>query len=130
MTNIKNLQMWNTICSDTRISISKSLFGLHTTVIYTPTNSIIDAHTIELSPVDGKHMKNIFDTHSENLAQAIDDFTPKHVANGNYMAELLISRDRNFLVVQLLQFISMSYEPVTDVLIFEGDKAHTVAQMF
>lgn len=122
--------MWNTICSDARISISKSLFGLHTTVIYTPTNSIIDAHTIELSPVDGKHMKIIFDTHSENLAQAIDDFTPKHVANGNYMAELLISRDRNFLVVQLLQFISMSYEPVTDVLIFEGDKAHTVAQMF
>ena len=51
--------MWNTICSDARISISKSLFGLHTTVIYTPTNSIIDAHTIELSPVDGKHMKEI-----------------------------------------------------------------------
>ncbi len=130
MANIKNMQMWNTICYDARISIKKSFFGLRTTAIYNPTNSIIDAHTIELSPVDGKHMKNILDTHRDNLAQAIDDFYPKRVANGNYMAELLISRDRNFLAIQLLQFINMSYEPVTDVLIYEGDDAHTVAKMF
>ena len=43
MANIKNLQMWNTICVDARISISKSLFGLHTTATYNPTNSVIDA---------------------------------------------------------------------------------------
>ncbi len=45
MANIKQLQMWNSICADARISISKSLFGLRTTAVYNPTNSVIDAQT-------------------------------------------------------------------------------------
>ena len=47
MANIKNLQMWNSICADARISISKSMFGLRTTATFSPTNSVIDANTFE-----------------------------------------------------------------------------------
>ena len=130
MANIKHLQMWNSICADARISVSKSLFGLHTTAVYTPTNSVIDAHTVELSPADGEHVKRILSSPREDLAQVIGDFSPKPVANGNYMVEVCTSRDGVFAAILLHQFTRMSYEPVTDVVVFEGDEARAIAKLF
>jgi len=46
------------------------------------------------------------------------------------MAEVCASRDGAFLAVQLHQFTRMSYEPVTDVLLFEGDDARVMKQLF
>ena len=130
MANIKNMQMWNSICADARISISKSMFGLRATATFSPTNSVIDANTFEYSPADGERLKRLLDTPREKLAAAIGDFRPKATVNGNYMTEVCASRDGAFLAVQLHQFIRMSYEPVTDVLVFEGDDARVVKQMF
>ena len=122
--------MWNTICADARISISKSLFGLRTTAIYNPTNSVIDAKSFEYSPADGEHLKRLLETPNDKLTAAIGDFRPKATVNGNYMAEVCASRDGAFLSIQLFQFIRMSYEPVSDVIIFEGDNAKTLSQLF
>lgn len=130
MANIKNMQMWNSICADARISISKSLFGLRTTATFSPTNSVIDSNTFEYSPADGERLKRLLDTPREKLAAAIGDFRPKATVNGNYMAEVCASRDGAFLAVQLHQFTRMSYEPVTDVLLFEGDDARMMKQLF
>ena len=130
MANIKHLQMWNGICTDSRISISKSLLGLRTNVVYNPTNSIVDARTIEFSPADGERLKHILCSPSDDLEQAINGFQPKPVANGNYLAEVCKSRDGAFIAVMLQQFIRLSYEPVTDVLVFEGNDARTVARLF
>ena len=130
MANIKNLQMWNTICADARISVSKSFFGLRTTAVYNSTNSVIDASIIELSPADGGHVKTILESSEEDLSKAIGDFHPKPVANGNYIAEVCKSRDEAFVAVLLKQFIHMNYEPVTDVFIFEGENARSVSKMF
>ena len=131
MANIKHLQMWNSICVDARIGISKSLFGLRSTAVYNPTNSVIDARTIELSPADGEHLRRILSSsNAQDLAQAIGDFRPKPVVNGNYMVEVCASRDGAFLAVLLQQFTRMSYEPVTDVLIFENDEARAIAKLF
>ena len=44
--------------------------------------------------------------------------------------EVASSRDGAFLAVMLLQFIHMSYEPVTEVFVFEGDDARNVAKLF
>ena len=130
MANIKQLQMWNSNCADARISVRKSLFGLRPTAVYNPTNSVIDAQTIEMSPADGEQLNRILSTNRERLAQTIGNFRPKPVANGNYMAEVCTSRDRAFLAILLHQFTRMSYDPVTDVRIFEGDEARAVGQMF
>ena len=131
MANIKHLQMWNTICADARIGISKSLFGLRSTAVYNPTNSVIDARTVELSPADGEQVRHILSSsNAQDLAQAIGDFRPKPVVNGNYMAEVCASRDGAFLAILLQQFTRMSYEPVTDVLIFENDEARAIAKLF
>ena len=130
MANIKNMQMWNTICADARISISKSLFGLRATAIYNPSNSVIDANAFEYSQADGERLKRLLDTPCEKLGSAIGDYRPKVIVNGNYMAEVCASRDGAFLAVQMLQVSHLSYEPVTDVFIFEGDAARLVKQLF
>ena len=122
--------MWNTICTDAHVSVSKSLFGLRTTATYKPTNSVIEARTIELSREDGERLKNILIGSHKNLAEAIGNFHPEQVSYGNFMAEVCASRDSAFVAVLLLQFLQLSYEAVTDVLIFEGEDAQAVKQMF
>ena len=122
--------MWNTICADARISVSKSFFGLRATAVYNPTNSVLDASIIELSPADGGHVKTILDSPKEELTNAIGNFRPQPVVNGNYIVEVCKSRDEAFIAVLLKQFIHMNYEPVTDVFIFEGEDARTVGKLF
>ncbi len=122
--------MWDSICADARISISKSLFGLRTTATFKPTNSVIDANTFEYSPEDGKRVKNILDMPKEKIVDAIGNFCPKTADYGNYKAEVCTSRDGGFLAVQLFQFEKLNYEPVTGVLIFEGKEAAAISKLF
>ena len=129
MANIKNLQMWKDICADTRISINKSMLGLKTTAVYIPTQSVIDARTIEYTPKDGDRLHRILSSHKEDMAEAIGDFRPKEVSNGNYMLEVCRSRDGQFVALLLQQFTRMSYEPVTDTLFFEGADAIIISKL-
>ena len=130
MANIKNLQMWNDICADARISISKSMLGLKTTAVYVPTQSVIDVRTIEYSPQDGNRLRSILSIPRKDLAEAINGFRPKDVPNGNYMMEVCRSRDGQFVALLLQQFTRMSYEPVTDTIFFEGADAQIISQLF
>ena len=130
MANIKNLQMWNDICADARISIGKSMLGLKTTATYIPTQSVIDAHTVEYTPQDGDRIKRILESPVDELAKAIGDFRPQKVPNGNYLLEIARSRDGQFIVLLLQQFTLMNYEPVTKTLFFEGDEAKVISQLF
>ena len=130
MANIKNLQMWNDICADARISINKSMLGLKTTAVYVPTKSVIDVNTIEYTPQDGDRLRRILSTPREDLAEAIDGFRPKEVPNGNYMLEIARSRDGQFVALLLQQFMQMSYEPVTGTMIFQGVDAQIISQLF
>ncbi len=130
MANIKNMQMWQTICADDRISISKSLFGLRTTTIFEPTDSIIDANRLEYSPADGERIRRILEAPREKLAITIGNFHPTPISCGNYKADVCASRDGAFLALQLFQYVKLGYEPVTDVLIFEGNEAATISKLF
>lgn len=130
MANIKNLQMWNSICDNSRISVKSSMFGLKTTAIYLPTHSTIKAETLEYSPETGDKLKRIIESPKDQLDKAIGLFRPQTTVNGNYMLEKLSSQDGQFVALQLLQFHQLSYEPVTEVLIFEGKDAEVVNKLF
>ena len=130
MTKVKNLQMWHTICNDARISIQKSLFGLSTTATYNKTNSQLTASVFEYSHDDGEKLKTILESPREKLESVMGDFRPKKTVNGNFMVEVCVSQDGAFVAVLMSQFIRMSYEPVTDVLIFEDKEAQAVKQLF
>ena len=130
MANIKNLQMWNSICDNSRISVKSSMFGLKTTAIYLPTHSTIKAETLEYSPETGDKLKRIIESPKDQLDKAIGLFRPQPTVNGNYMLEKLSSQDGQFVALQLLQFHQLSYEPVTEVLFFEGKDAEVVNKLF
>ncbi len=124
------MQMWKDICTDVRINISKSLFGLRTTATYLPTNSIINAYTAEFSAADGSRLTQILESPREGLAKSIEGFHPQQTPNGNYLAEVCAAQDGAYLAVKLYQYSSLSYQPVTDTFIFEGDQARIVKQLF
>ena len=130
MANIKNLQMWNSICDNSRISVKCSMFGLKTTAIYLPTQSAIKVETLEYSPETGDKLKRIIESPKDQLDKAIGLFRPQPTVNGNYMLEKLTSQDGQFVALQLLQFHQLSYEPVTEVLIFEDKDAEVVNKLF
>ena len=130
MSNIKNLQMWKDICADARVSISKSLFGLKTTAVYVPTQSVIDAHTIEYASQDGDRLLRILSAPGSDLAKVVDGFCPKEVANGNYLLEVARSRDGQFVALLLQQFKHLSYENVTETFVFEGVDAQVISRLF
>lgn len=122
--------MWNSICDNSRISVKSSMFGLKTTAIYLPTHSTIKAETLEYSPETGDKLKRIIESPKDQLDKAIGLFRPQTTVNGNYMLEKLSSQDGQFVALQLLQFHQLSYEPVTEVLIFEGKDAEVVNKLF
>ena len=130
MANIKNLQMWNSICDNSRISVKSSMFGLKTTAIYLPTHSTIKVETLEYTPETGDKLKRIIESPKDQLDKAIGTFRPQPTVNGNYMLEKLSSLDGQFTALQLLQFHQLSYEPVTEVLVFEGKDAEVVNRLF
>lgn len=130
MANIKKMQMWDTICADARVSVGKSLFGLRTTAVYNPTGSVIDARIVEFSPTEGERLKHILLSPADKLVKAAAAYRPRPTVNGNIVAQLCQSRDGAFVAVQLLQFTHLSYEPVTEVLLFEGAPAAVVIQLF
>ena len=130
MTKLKNLQMWHTICTDARISINKSLFGLSITATYIRTNSPLSANIFEYSHDDGEELKSILESPRDKLYKMIVGFHPKKTVNGNFKVEVCASHDGQFIAVLISQFVQMGYEPVSDVLIFEGQEAQAVKQLF
>lgn len=130
MANIKNLQMWNTICADARIGVSKSLFGLCSKVVFKPTNSVINAKVLEYSSEDGKRIKHILDSPKEKLATMAGESMLKPTLNGSCLLEVVASQDGAFAAIQLFQFSQLSYVPATDVMIYEGNDASLVMKLF
>ncbi len=129
MANITSLQIWDEICTDARLGVSKSLFGLKTTVTYRPTGSKLDANIAGYSPADGAQLKRIIENFHESTVKDLGNFRPKPVPNGNYQVEVCASQDGEYLAVMMYQFIHLGYEPVTGMHTFEGEKARLLKQI-
>lgn len=130
MTKIKNLQMAETVCNDMRIKITESFFGLCCKAIFMPTNSKIDAKTLEYSPEIGGRLNTILNMPHDKLVSTLENFRPVTTVNGNYLLELCTSRDGNFAALQLFRYVSLKYSPVTDVIFFEEDDARLIKNKF
>lgn len=130
MANIKNLQMWNTICADARIGVSKSLFGFCNKVVYNPTNSVVKAKVLEYSSEDGKRIKHLLESPIEKLATLVGESLLKPTLNGSCLLEVVASQDGAFAAIQLFQFSQLNYIPATDVMIYEGNDASLVMKLF
>ena len=129
MTTFNKLQMAHTICSDLRVSKRKSFFGLSATLTYNATHSIIDARQIELTQPEGDHLSRLMNAGSDTMLKAASSTKLKPIVNGNYRLDACISRDHQFVALQLLKYMQLNYEPVTDIMIFEHDEAQRISAM-
>ena len=129
MANFNNLQMAAAVCADSRVNVKKSFFGLSTKLSYAPTGSPVNVRTFELSPADGDRLRHILQEPKQSMAEKAEGFKLTPVANGNYLFETCVSQDEQFAAVMLLQYRQMSYEPVTDVLFFEGNETTAITGM-
>lgn len=132
MANIKSLQMWSNICSDIRINVCKSFFGLSTTVKYVPTGSVIDVKRVKLSKQDGERLLKIMQTTHDNMNKAVENFRLNGIPNGNYMLEACCSQDASYVAMHLLQYklSDYDYKPVSDIIVYEGEEAKIINQIF
>lgn len=129
MSTLNKLQMAHTICKDARVDTRKSFLGLCTTLTYNPTQSIIDARQIELTPSEGDQLSRLMNDGRDPLLKAAASIKLHPIVNGNYKLDVCVSRDHQFVALQLLKYMQLNYEPVTDIMIFEHDEAQRVSAM-
>lgn len=98
------------------------LFWKSKEMVYAPTGSV----TKESSAFfDSKYMDKLTSALEEGVfpsAKSMDS-TP----SGNLRLDVLLSQDSKFAAVQLFQFVPYTYNPVTKVYYFTGDKALALA---
>lgn len=122
--------MWNDICADSRVYISKSWFGLKTVAKCASTGSVIEPKKVQLDQQDGERLQRILRTSSESLILAVEDFHLKESYNGRYMLECCVSKDETYVAMLLFQFKNFDYEPVSDVVVYEGENAKIISRIF
>lgn len=127
MAKFSNLTISKELAKDNRISINKSLFGLCRNVTYQPTQSKIKSRKIEFTQEDGSKLERTMKAGGNDCALLFSKLGKLHETTlGNYLLEECHSLDCEFIAMRLSQFSQMSYQPVTDICIYEGADAKAV----
>ena len=91
-------------------------------VIYVPTQSTVSKDSVYLDSLELNILKSILLNHKlEELKQ----ITLKQ--SGNARVDFLVSKDKEFLAVQLFQYIPYKFEPTSEVLYFDEKEAKEIA---
>ena len=130
MANIKNLEMCDNVKNLPQIEIKKTCFGLSTQVIYRPTKSIVKAKQNEYSVENGARLEKILGADETTGMEMLRTKSIKPSSMGNVRLDACISNDHQFAAVQLLRFTDFNYQPVTDVVVYEGKTAEVIAGLF
>ena len=113
------------------VSIKKSFFGLFANAYYNVTNTQIDSYENSYSRETGERIKPLFSVGDKYVIGCTKDIGSLHQQpNGNYRLDICISRDRQFIALQLFHFENLMYRPVTDVGYFEGEQAEAIDNLF
>lgn len=98
------------------------LFWKSKEMVYAPTGSV----TKEASAFfDSKYIDKLTSA-LESGAFPLEN-SLESTPSGNLRVDLLLSQDSKFAAVQLFQFVPYTYNPVTEVYYFTGDKASALA---
>ena len=131
MANIKNMKMADVLFANPNIEIKKAYYGLKTIVTYKPTKSPVAAYQLEFAPEYANKLADLLrtpDDKIEEVAKKLGELT--NTPNGNVRLEVCVSKDKQFVAAQLLQFRDFDYHAVSEVRIIEGELAATLANLF
>ncbi|RGN46699.1 MULTISPECIES: hypothetical protein [unclassified Bacteroides] len=94
------------------------LFWKSKHLVYAPTGSVTKESSLFFDPKYMDKLISLLEEGTFPLESCI-----KTVGNGNLRLDILRSQDSKFAAVQLFQFVPYTYNPVTKVFYFTGDKA-------
>ena len=122
--------MATTISNEKDITISKSFFGLCEKATYTPTGSLIKAHTYEYSQSNGERLITLVDNGIEELEKQLErGIFIKDTPVGHIRAEVCVSNDHQFMALNILKFSNFEYVPVGLPRLFRGHDAEVAIRL-
>lgn len=131
MSRFFSVEMASAVSEHPHVSIKKSFFGLFANAYYNVTNSQIDSYENSYSRETGERIKPLFSVGDKYVIGCTKDIGSLHQQpNGNYRLDICISRDRQFIALQLFHFENLMYRPVTDVRYFEREQAEAIDNLF
>ena len=131
MSRFFSVEIASTVSEHPHVSIKKSFFGLFANAYYNVTNSQIDSYENSYSRETGERIKPLFSVEDKYVIGCAKDIGSLYQQpNGNYRLDICISRDRQFIALQLFHFENLMYRPVTDVRYFEGEQAEAIEKLF
>lgn len=131
MSRFFSVEIASAVSEHPHVSIKKSFFGLFANAYYNITNSQIDSYENSYSRETGERIKPLFSVGDKYVIGCTKDIGSLHQQpNGNYRLDICISRDRQFIALQLFHFENLMYRPVTDVRYFEGEQAEAIEKLF
>ena len=129
MANIKNLEMAAAVFNHPDINIVKTLFGLSTKTVYSPTQSTVKAVRLDYDAEASTQLERVLKASDDELDHVVPDLGVKPTNMGNVRLEGCLSADRQFAALQLLRFSDFEYRPVTEPRFYEGHAAEIVSAM-
>lgn len=130
MANINSMAMSSDLVKDQRVNMQKTLFGLSTKWIYTPTGSKLKPFKFEYSPEGGKAVLQAINASDDKRADLLAQLHVDHVSMGNYMLEAVCSYDCQFVALRLYQYQNLRFQPASPLCVLEGDDAAKLAARF
>lgn len=129
MANINHLEMAGSLSALSQIEIKKSWLGLKTDIIYVPTHSSIRVIQNEYDATNGKALQQLIQSTANDLVEKAAKSDIKKASIGNVRLDACISADNQFAAIQLLHFIDLTYTPIMDMKVFEGEQAEALIKV-
>ena len=131
MANISSLEMAKTITDNTNIEIVKSFWGLGKKLVYKPTQSKVNLSIKCFTPEVEHSVMALLSTPAKALADAAKRLGPKikAVDVSSCRLEACVSADRQFAAYQLFRYVDFGFQPISDVVTFEGEAAQIVTNI-
>lgn len=113
------------------IEHKKAFFGLVDYLIYKPTNSRLHSFTRYYSPKVREQLKSLFALDDDKFAQSLGKCSHlEEFANGNIMIDGYVSKDKQFVSLQMYQYEQLDYNPVSRTIYLHGEAAKQAAVVF
>ena len=118
--------MAQTISIHPHIEIRTSFFGLIKKIFYTPTQSLVDVFQGYYNAENGEKIKALLEIPTDKAEKKPLKKIDK-ISVGNVQLEACVSRDHQFVALQLSRYSDFTYHAVTPVTCYEGSDAEWIS---
>lgn len=129
MSKFLALNMANEVAKNPQVSLEKSVFGLHTSAKYQPTHSKIDSFSNFYDTTGRDLFERILE--SKDVEDAVKNTEEiECVEDGKYRLDICMSRDHQFVAMQLNEITDNAEKHLSPIRYYEGEDAEKIENLF